>query len=78
MPVKKPKGREDTDSDKQCNLIVRGARGIAERANALLKITFRALRRVSVCRWRIGAIAKAAPVLLHLEHASPLPGRRAA
>jgi hypothetical protein len=26
----------------------------------------------------VGAIAKAALVLLHLEHGSPLPGRRAA
>lgn len=52
MPVKKPKGREDTDRDKQYNLIVRGVHGIAERANSLLKTTFKALRRVSVCPWR--------------------------
>lgn len=36
--------------------------------NSLLKATFKALRRVSSCPWRIGAITAAAPVLLHHEH----------
>ena len=49
--------------------------GVAERANALLKETFAALQRVSLCPWRIGAIAKAALVLLHLERNRPLPSR---
>jgi hypothetical protein len=47
---------------------------IAERANSLLKTTFKALRRVSLRPWRIGAIAKAALALLHLEHDRPIPG----
>jgi hypothetical protein len=34
----------------------------------LLKTTFRALRNVSVCPWRIGTIVAAALVVLHLEH----------
>ena len=32
----------------------------------------------SVCPWRIGAITKAALVLLHLEYGRPLPTRHAA
>lgn len=78
MPVKKPKGGELTEAQQQYNLAVRGVHAIAERANSLLKTTFKALRRVSVCPWRIGAITKAALVLLHLEHGRPLPARHAA
>jgi hypothetical protein len=73
MPLKKPKGGELTEAQQQYNLAVRGVHAIAERANSLLKTTFKALRRVSVCPWRIGAITKAALVLLHLEHGRPLP-----
>ncbi len=39
-------------------------RALAERGNSLLKTTFKALHRVSLCPWRIGAIT-AALVLLH-------------
>ncbi len=56
------------------NKVIRGVHGIGERANSLLKTTFKALQRVSLCPWRIGAITKAALVLLHLEHDRPLPG----
>jgi hypothetical protein len=78
MPIKKVKGVELTAAATQFNLIIRGVHGVAERANSLLKTTFKALRRVSVCPWRIGAIAKAALVLLHLEHDRPLPSRHTA
>ena len=44
------------------------ARATAERGNSLLKTTFKALRRVSLCPWRIGHITAAALVLLHTEH----------
>jgi hypothetical protein len=37
-------------------------------ADALLMTTFKALRQVSLCPWRIGAITAAALVLLHREH----------
>jgi hypothetical protein len=43
-------------------------RAIGERANALLKMTFRALRNVSLDPWRIGKIVTAALVLLHIDH----------
>ncbi|WP_194924380.1 HARBI1 family protein [Catenulispora pinisilvae] len=78
MPIKKLKGVELKEDQRQYNLLVRGVHAIAERANSLLKTTFKALRRVSVCPWRIGAIAKAAIVLLHLEYGRPLPARHTA
>jgi hypothetical protein len=40
----------------------------AERGHSLLKTSFKALRRVSLCPWRIGAITAAALVLLHHMH----------
>jgi hypothetical protein len=43
-------------------------RAVAEHGSSLLKTTFKALRRVSLCPWRIGAITAAALVLLHHEH----------
>jgi hypothetical protein len=73
-PHKKPKGGELTEAQTTYNKVIRGVHGIAERANSLLKTTFKALRRVSLCPWRISAIAKAALFLLHLEHDRPLPG----
>lgn len=53
MPVKKVKGTGLSDDHEQHNLIVRGVHSVAERANSLLKTTFKALRHVSVCPWRI-------------------------
>ncbi|MDF2255161.1 transposase family protein [Streptomyces ferralitis] len=44
-PVKKPKGGELAESDQACNAVIRGVHAVAERANALLKVTFKALRR---------------------------------
>ena len=73
-PHKKPKGGELTEAQTTYNHVIRGVHGVAERANALLKETFAALQRVSLEPGRIGAIVKAALVLLHLEHGRPLPG----
>lgn len=73
-PHKKPKGGALTEAQTTYNKVIRGVHGIGERANSLLKTTFKALRRVSLCPWRIGAVTKAALVLLHLEHDRPLPG----
>jgi DDE superfamily endonuclease len=73
-PHKKPKGGELTEAQTTYNKVIRGVHGIGERANSLLKTTFKALRRVSLCPWRIGAITRAALVLLHLEHDRLLPG----
>lgn len=73
-PHKKPKGGEPTAAQSTYNKVIRGVHGVAERANALLKETFAALQKISLDPWRIGAITKAALVLLHLEHHRPLPG----
>ena len=69
-----PKGSELTDAQTTYNKLIRGVCGIGERADSLLKTTFKALRHVSLDTWRIGVITKAALILLHLEHDRPLPG----
>jgi hypothetical protein len=43
-------------------------RAVGERANSLLKTTFKALRRVSLDPGRIGDIVAGALVLLHVEY----------
>jgi DDE superfamily endonuclease len=57
-----------TDDQRTVNLLHAAVRAPAERGNSLLKTTFKALRRVSLCPWRIGAITAAALVLLHHQH----------
>jgi hypothetical protein len=68
VPIKKAKGTELTDDQQTYNKLIRGIRGIGERANALLIMGSKALRRVSLDPWRIGAITAAALVLLHHEN----------
>ncbi|SFU07353.1 DDE superfamily endonuclease [Geodermatophilus amargosae] len=63
-PIKTIAGRRLTDDQRTVNLLHAATRAPAERGNSLLKSTFKALRRVSLCPWRIGAIAAAALVLL--------------
>ena len=65
---KKPAGGKLSRIQKMYNKVHNGLRAIGERGNSLLKTTFRALRNVSLCPWRIGTIVAAALVLLHLEH----------
>jgi hypothetical protein len=70
-PVKKPQGSELNAEQQTFNKVIRGIHGVAERANALLKVTFKAfkaLRRVSLDPGSITRIARAALVLLQLEH----------
>ena len=68
VAFKKPKGGELSDVQKTFNKAHNGVRAIGERGNSLLKTTFKALRNVSLCPWKIGKIAAAALVLLHIEH----------
>lgn len=49
------------------NQLLNALRAPAERANALLKRTWRALERITLDPWRIGPITAAALVLLHLQ-----------
>lgn len=68
VAFKKPKGGKLTDEQTMFNKAHNGLRAIGERGNSLLKTTFKALRHVSLCPWKIGAIVAAALVLLHVEH----------
>jgi hypothetical protein len=67
-PIKKVAGHSLTANERTINVLHAGTRALAERGNSLLKTTFKALRRVSLCPWRIGAITAAALVLLHHQH----------
>jgi hypothetical protein len=68
IPIKKPADGE-LSCDQQAYNAVHGAlRALGERANSLLKTSFKALRRWRGCPWRIGDIVAAALVLLHHEH----------
>jgi hypothetical protein len=67
-PIKKTTDAPLTDDQRTVNLLHAAVRAPAERGNSLLKTSFKALRRVSLCPWRIGAITAAALVLLHHMH----------
>jgi hypothetical protein len=68
VAFKKPKGGQLTEDQKVYNTAHNGKRAVGERGNSLLKTTFKALRNVSLCPWKIGRIVAAALVLLHVEH----------
>jgi hypothetical protein len=67
-PIKKTSDAQLTDDERTVNLLHAATRALVERGNSLLKTTFKALRRVSLCPWRIGAITAAALVVLHHMH----------
>ncbi|MHA6632167.1 HARBI1 family protein [Pseudonocardia sichuanensis] len=67
-PFKAVRGQKLSVEQRTVNTLHSATRALAERGNSLLKTTFKALRRVSLCPWRIGAITAAALVLLHHEH----------
>jgi DDE superfamily endonuclease len=68
IPIKRTADRPLTADQRTVNALHAATRALAERGHALLKTTFKALRRVSLCPWRIGAITAAALVLLHHQH----------
>jgi hypothetical protein len=68
VAFKKPKHGELSAVQQQFNKAHNGIRAVGERGNSLLKMTFRALRNVSLDPWRIGKIVAAAMVLLHYDH----------
>lgn len=61
------KGRHLAADNRTRNQLLNALRAPAERANALLKSTWKALRRITVCPQRIGAITAAALVLLTMQ-----------
>lgn len=65
---KRPKHGRLSAVQKQLNKVHNGLRAIGERGNSLLKMTFRALRNISLDPRRIGKIVAAALVLLHIDH----------
>jgi hypothetical protein len=67
-PIKNTRGVTLTVEQRTINALHSATRALAERGNSLLKTTFKGLRRVTLCPWRIGAITAAALVLLHIEH----------
>ena len=60
--------KDPTEDQQTYNKVIRGVHGVCERANSLLKTTFKALRRVGLDPNRITKIAAAALVLLQLEY----------
>lgn len=68
-PFKKPAGQPPLAADQQTfNLLHSRLRCLGERAAAILKTRWTALRRVTLCPKRIGTIVQAALVLTHHEH----------
>jgi hypothetical protein len=68
MPVKKTTGKNLTIDQQAYNAVHGALRCLGERANALLKATYKVLRRCRGCPWRLSAIVAAALVLLHHEN----------
>lgn len=68
VAFKKPQNSQLTDTQQMFNKAHNRIRAIGERGNALLKMTFKALRNISLNPWRIGTIAAAALVILHIDH----------
>jgi hypothetical protein len=68
LPHKKPKGKELTIDQRQYNEALGALRALAEKANADLKMRFRALRRIGLNPWRIGVIARACLAVFQHEH----------
>jgi len=68
IPAKKPTGGELTVDQQTYNAVHGALRCLGERANSLLKTTYKALRRYRGCPWRLGKIVAAALVLLHHEN----------
>lgn len=68
IPFKKPHDGDLTIDQQAYNAIHGALRCLGERANSLLKTTYKVLRRYRGCAWRLGDIAAAALVLLHHEH----------
>ena len=68
IPIKKAKGVDLTVDQQSYNAVHRALRALGERANSLLKTTFKVLRRFRGCPWRLGDVTAAALVLLHHEH----------
>jgi len=68
IPFKTPKSGTLTVDEQPYNAVHGSLRCLGERANSLLKTTFKTLRRFQDDPWRIATIVAAALVLLHQEN----------
>ncbi len=68
VPFEKPQGGKLTIDQQTYNAVHGALRGLGERANSLLKTTYKILRHYRGCPWRLGDIVAAALVLLHREN----------
>ena len=68
VPIKKTAGTELTVDQQSYNAVHGALRCLGERANSLLKTTYKVLRHYRGCPWRLGDIVVAALVLLHHEN----------
>ncbi|MFC0098738.1 transposase family protein, partial [Micromonospora marina] len=68
VAFKKPKNEKLGGIQQQFNRAHNRLRAVGERGNSLLKTTFKALRNISLCPWKIGDIVAAALVILHINH----------
>ena len=68
VPFKKPTGGQSTVDQQAYNAVHGALRCLGERANSLLKTTYKVLRHYRGCPWRLGRIVAAALVLLHQEN----------
>jgi hypothetical protein len=68
VAFKRPKNGGLLLVQQQFNKAHNSLRAIGERGNSLLKMSFRALRNISLNPWRIGKIVAAALAILHIEH----------
>jgi hypothetical protein len=68
IPFKKPADTTLTVDQRAYNTVHGALRCLGERANSLIKTTYKALRRYRGCPWRLGDIVGAALVLLHHEN----------
>ncbi len=68
VAYKRPKNGGLLLVQQQFNKAHNSLRAVGERANALLKMTFRALRNIGLDPWRIGKIVAAALAILHTEY----------
>lgn len=68
VAFKTPAQGHVTEIQRMFNKAHNSVRAVGERGHALLKVTFRALRNISLDPWRIGKIVAAALVLLHIDH----------
>jgi hypothetical protein len=68
IPIRHRTGGRLNADQRTVTLLHAATRAPAEPGNSPLSATVKALRRVSLCPWRVGAVTAAALALLHHQH----------